>query len=132
MSDNVTSTYIHAANGNHTLHLTNESDSTGEDGSTPKVDISGLVAGNGLAATYTAIQRIEFSVWGFNYVTLYWDADTDDEIAVLKGNGVADWSLEGGKVDPRSTGTTGDVKLVTDGGADGSGYDMTIWFKAKN
>lgn len=111
-------------------HLTNQSDGTGEAG-VAKVDISTLTDARGVAATYCAIDRIEYSVWGFNYVALAWDHTADDEIAVLQGQGVMDWSMLGGNVDPRSTGGTGDVLLTTDGGADGSGYDITLYLRPK-
>lgn len=129
MADNVTSTTIH--DGRYlVVHLTNESDGTGESAVT-KVDISTFTNMRGQTATYTTIDRIDYSAQGFNYVTLYWDATSDDEIAVLKGNGVIDWTPEGGKTDPKSTGTTGDIKLTTDGGVDGSSYDITIRLRAK-
>lgn len=131
MADTVDSRVIRNANGNYVVHLTNESDGTGES-NVVKVDVSALNGANGSAATYTTIKRIEYSVWGMNYVTLRWDATTDDEIAVLKGSGVIDWSAEGGNTDPKTTGTTGDVLLTTDGALDGSGYDITIWLKLKN
>ena len=68
---------------------------------------------------------------GFNYVTLAWDHTTDDEIAVLSGQSVIDWSSIGGNVDPQSTGGTGDILLTTDGGADGSSYDITLYMRPK-
>ena len=114
----------------YVAQFTNESDGTGE-AAVQKVDISTLTDAHGNTATYSAIDRIQYAVSGFNYVTLYWDATTDDEIAVLKGNGVHDWSAEGGNVDPRTTGTTGDIMLTTDGAADGSSYDITIWLRPK-
>lgn len=111
-------------------HFTNESDGTGESGVT-KLDISGITDPNGATCTYTAIDRIEFSVWGFNYVVLKWDHSTDDMIAVLFGQGVMDFSDIGGKVDPRSSGGTGDILLTTDGGADGSGYNIVLYVRPK-
>lgn len=129
MADNVTSTTVN--DGRYlVVHLTNESDGTGES-AVAKVDISTFTDPHGNTGTYSAIDRIDYSVWGFNYVTLSWDATTDDEIAVLKGNGVIDFTPEGGKVDPKSSGTTGDIKLTTDGGADGSGYDILIRMRVK-
>lgn len=129
MVDNVTATTVYK--GRHVArHLTNESDSTGESAVT-KIDISTFLDPFGKTCAYANILRIDYSVWGFNYVTLYWDATADDEIAVLRGQGSMDWEAFGGKTDPRSDGSTGDVKLTTDGGADGSGYDITIVFRPK-
>lgn len=130
MADTVDTKVIRNATGHYVVRLTNESDGTGESGVT-KVDISTLVTAAGATATYSKVERIEYSVWGFNYVVLRWDHTTDDEIAVLKGNGVIDTSIDGGMVDPRSAGDTGDVKLTTDGGADGSGYDITLYMRMK-
>lgn len=129
MADNVTSTTVYS--GRYVArHITNESDGTGEVAVT-KIDISTFTDPFKKTAAYTTIDRIEYSVWGFNYVVLYWDATADDEIAVLKGQGSLDWTAFGGKTDPRSSGSTGDIKLTTDGGADGSGYDITIIFRPK-
>jgi hypothetical protein len=96
-----------------------------------KMDISTFTDPRENPCTYTAVDRIEYSVWGFNYVTLEWDHTTDDEIAVLSGQGVMDWSQLGGNVDPRTAGATGDIVLTTDGTTDGSGYDITIYVRPK-
>lgn len=131
MADTVDTKVIRNENGRYTVRLQNQSDGTGESGVT-KVDVSTLTSTNGVAATYTTIERIEYSVWGFNYVALFWDATADDEIATLSGQGVIDVSYEGGTTDPKSTGTTGDILLTTDGGYDGAGYDITIQMKLKS
>jgi hypothetical protein len=133
MADTVDVKAVFSGRRNKVYHLTNISDGTGES-DVIKVDISALTApgSNGpVTATYSAIDRIEYSVWGFNYVALEWDHTTDDEIAILQGQGVMDWSIAGGNVDPRSAGATGDIVLTTNGGAAGSGYDITIYFRLK-
>jgi hypothetical protein len=130
MADTVDTKVIRNATGHYVARFTNESDGTGESGVT-KIDISTLTTATGAVPTYSKIERIEYSVWGFNYVTLRWDHTTDDEIAVLKGNGIIDTSMDGGMVDPKSAGGTGDILLTTDGGADGSGYDLTIYARMK-
>lgn len=130
MTDTVDVKTIFGGRRNRIIHLTNQSDSTGESG-VVKVDISALTDPNGNVATYSAVDRIEYSVWGMNYVTLAWDHTTDDEIAVLSGQGVMDWSQAGGNVDPRSTGGTGDIILTTDGATDGGGYDITLYVRPK-
>ena len=134
MGDTVDIKTVHTGHNIIVQHWTNESDGTGES-AVVKFNVSDFtnpLLGVGTAtATYTVIDRIEYSVWGFNYVVLEWDAATNDEIAVLKGQGVIDWAPEGGNVDPQSTTPVGDIVLTTDGGADGSGYDITIWIKPK-
>lgn len=130
MADTVNTTVVRNANGRYVVRFQNASDGTGESAVT-KVDVSTLTTASGSTPTYTTVYRIEYSVSGFNYVTLYWDATADDEIATLSGQGVIDVSMEGGITDPKSTGTTGDIKLTTDGGSDGSAYDITVWLKLK-
>lgn len=130
MTDAVTVELIGDLTRYKIYHLTNQSDGTGES-AVAKVDISTLTNPRGATATYSTVDRIEYSVWGFNYVTLEWDHTANDEIAVLFGQSVIDWTRIGGKVDPRSTGGTGDIVLTTDGGADGSGYDITLFMRPK-
>ncbi len=130
MADTVNVQTVHDGGYRQSVHLTNESDGTGES-AVAKVDISTKTNGAGDVATYSTIDFIEYSVSGFNYVVLEWDHDTNDEIAVLSGQGVIDWYAAGGKTDPQSTGGTGDIVLTTDGGADGAMYDITIHFRPK-
>jgi hypothetical protein len=130
MADTVDTKVIRNVRGRYVVRLTNESDGTGESG-VAKVDISTLTAASGATATYSKVERIEYSVFGMNYVVLRWDHTTADEIAVLGGTGVIDASIDGGMVDPRSSGGTGDILLTTDGAVDGSGYDITLYLRMK-
>lgn len=132
MADTVTNTIVY--NGRyHVSHHINASDGTGETAAI-KVDLSAIVLPTRFNAvpTYSVIDRIVYSVWGFNYVTLFWDHTTDDKIAELSGQGYMDWQMAGGLVDPRSAGDTGDIILTTNGGAAGSGYDITLWSRLKS
>lgn len=128
--DTVDSKVIRNNPGRYAVTLQNRSDGTGESAVT-KVDVSTLLNAAGLAGTYTVVERIDYAVWGFDYVLLTWDANTDDELATLSGNGFIDWTFEGGNPDPKSTGSVGDIKLTTAGGASGSGYDITLRLKVK-
>lgn len=130
MADTVDTKVIRNDHGRYVVRLLNQSDGTGESAVT-KVDVSTLTATNGGTPTYTTINRIEYSVFGMNHVTLFWDANTDDEIAVLSGQGVLEFTPDGGLTDPKSAGTTGDIKLTTDGATASGGYDITIWMKLK-
>lgn len=130
MADVVDQKTIYSGRRYHTVHRNNQSDGTGEANQTV-VDISTLTDAFGRVCDYSVVDRIEYSVWGFNYVVLKWDHTTDDEIAILSGQGVLDWTEFGGKVDPKSAGGTGDILLTTDGGADGSGYDITLTIRQK-
>ncbi len=131
MADRVTTKVVYDGKRRFTTHLTNESDGTGETSAVIKINVSDYTNADGETATYMTIDVIEYSVSGFNDITLYWDANTDDEIAVLKGQGVMDWTAFGGITDPKSTGTTGDLTLLTDGGINGSSYDITIHARLK-
>lgn len=131
MADTVDTLTIRNANGHLVQRYTNESDGTGESGVT-KVDISTFQTASRATPTYSTVRRIEWVVAGMNYVVLRWDHDTDDEIAVLPaGSGVIDFTQEGGGVDPRSTGGTGDIKLTTDGAVDGASYNIVVHYKLK-
>lgn len=127
MADTVTNDTIFDGSRRVIVHITNRSDGTGES-DVVKIDVSALANGpNPSTATDTlAIEEITYSVWGFSHVLLEFDATTDDEIAVLQGQGYLDFRPFGRKVDPKSTGSTGDLLLTTTGGATGSGYDILI------
>jgi hypothetical protein len=116
------------------FHLTFQGDAAavvGENGAT-KMDISNFTDPVGNICTYTAIDRIEFSVWGFAYVLFTWDHTADDEIAIMQGQGIMDWSKVGGNVDPRTAGGTGDILSFTAPAAPvNSGYDITMYVRPK-
>ena len=132
MADVVTSDYIFKGTRKAAIKLTNVSDGTGES-AVVKVDVSTLVGPDGTAPTYTTVERIEGTVQGFTSVRLFFDATTDDELAVLgTGFNYQDFTDFGGFVDPQSTGTTGDIVLTTAGGASGSTYDIIITFRLKD
>ena len=125
MADVVTNQVVFSGKRRHVVHLTSESDSTGESG-VVKVDISTLRDARGEQITYTSVERIFGVVNGFDYVKLAWDHTTDDTIAVVSGLFDLDFRCYGGLVDPRSAGGTGDIVLTTEGAADGASYDITI------
>lgn len=131
MPDAVTAEYIYGGHKRRVLHLTNLSDSSGES-AVVKADISTITYDGGKIPTYTVVDRIEYNIQGFTAVKLEWDHDTNDEIALLpQGANVLDWYAYGGKVDPRTTGGTGDIILTTEGEAAGATYDISIYFRAK-
>lgn len=111
--------------------LTNVCDGTGES-AVVKLDISTLVGPDGVnAPTKVAIEQLEWSIQGFTSVRLFWDHTTDDEIAVLSGQGFKDYRDFGGLLDPASAGGTGDIVLTTAGNTAGSTYDITLVVKLK-
>lgn len=131
MADAVQSTTVYESPKTLVVVLTNESDGTGESG-VVKVDKSTLTGPNGAVPSRLKIMEMSWVVTGFNYVTLDWDADTDDEIDVLSGTGYVSYEHIGGLVDPQSTGATGDILLTTDGGADGSTYSIKLVIQKKD
>ena len=131
MADTVDSLVVFAGNRRRVVRLTNVSDGTGESAVT-KVDISTLSLKNGVAPTAVAVEGIVYNIQGFSSVRLFWDHTTNDEISVLSGSGVKDYTNVGGLMDPRSAGDTGDILLTTAGGASGSVYDITLFLKLKD
>lgn len=131
MADVVSADYLHSGQRRKIIHLTNISDATGESG-VVKVDLSAITFNQGTVPTYSVVDMIDYNVQGMSSVRLYWDHTTDDEIAVIpSGSGTIDWFALGGKVDPRTTGGTGDILLTTNGQASGGTYDITLWLRPK-
>lgn len=126
MADTVDTLTLHSDGLRHIIRITNESDGTGES-SVVKVDMSALTPYQSYVIKAVDVERIYGQMGGFNYVTLRWDATTDDEIAVLfPGTIFEDWSEVGLLRNPLSAGATGDIVLTTDGPADGAGYSLTL------
>ena len=131
MADTVNSTVIIDGDRNYVIHMDNVSDGTGESAVT-KIDISTLTLSDGTVPSMLKLMEVQYAIQGFTYVQLLWDATTDDEIVTLPtGSGVISFDGIGGKADPQSTGTTGDVMLTTAGAASGASYDITAVFKKK-
>jgi len=132
MADVTDINVVHSGSRKYAVHLTNESDGTGE-AAVIKVNVSTLTGPDGTAPTYTTVEEVRYNVAGFNYVTLEWDATANDEIAVMgAGSDYLDFTGFGGLTDPKSTGTTGDIVLTTDGGAEASSYDINLVVRVKD
>lgn len=131
MADTVTSEYIWNGLRRKVLHLSGISDGTGES-AVAKADISTLTFNFGQVPTYTAVDRVDYDLQGYASIRLLWDHGTDDEIVYLPaGTGSIDWTAVGGKVDPQSSGGTGDILLTTNGHVSGGTYSITIYFRPK-
>jgi len=131
MTDTVNSDVLIDGLRNYVIRLQNVSDGTGESAVT-KVDISALAGPDGInAPSYFAIEQIEYSIQGMDYVQILFDATTDDEAATLSGQGYSDYRGVGGHNDPQSTGTTGDINLTTSGAVSGGSYDITLHLRKK-
>lgn len=137
MADSVTVKQIHDGVRYTTYHITNESDGTGES-AVKKIDLTNLSGDNGTLEGGNRVNSLSLvdisgEVWGFNYVVLAWDRDpTNEVIAVLQGDVSMSFASIGGKHDPkRGQSGTGDILVSTDGGADGSGYNLVMRFRKK-
>lgn len=112
------------------VHLTNQSDGTGE-AAVVKVQKSALLLHNfatGLAAAPTSID-IEWARWavqGFSSVRLFWNHTAPDLALLMAGNGYDDFDGRGPLLDPRSAGGTGDLTITTFGALSGATYDITL------
>jgi hypothetical protein len=100
---------------------------TADETETVIIDVSTLVGPDGTAPTSVRIDEVTWAVGaGFDYVLLEWDATTSDVIDYFQGQGYMDFRPYGGKHDPKSSGTTGDIVLSTAGGAAGDTYSFLI------
>lgn len=91
--------------------------SSGDEADTAIVDVSSLNNDpDGKSVDNVRVDRINAMLNGFD-ARLEFDADTDDEILVLKDGQEYDYDYRrsGGLVDPKSTGYTGDITITTSG-----------------
>ena len=132
MADDVRSQILFNGTRTYVVKLTNQSDGTGESGVT-KIDLRDVRLSNGDTPGSLCLEEVVWSVAGFNYVTLFWDRKPEPiEMLVLKGNGYLDFTEIGGYQDPKKDQDgTGNILLTTDGGADGSSYQISLCFKPK-
>ena len=125
MTDTVT-TRVLANDLNYSLLLTSLSDGTGE-AAAVKADISSLTGPDGFAPSSLRIDRVRWTINGFEYAKIAWDATTDDTALILGvGEGELDFRDVGGLRDPGSTGSTGDVVLTTPAGSAGDSYTIIL------
>ena len=136
MADTVTVKQIFDGIRYCVYQFTNESDGTGES-SVKKIDLDDLVGTNGALeggvrpSSLVAIDA-SWTVSGFNYVVAKWDRTPDQVIAVMAGTDGFNYESVSGKPDPlRGQAGTGDITFTTDGGADGSSYNITMMFRKK-
>jgi len=104
---------------------TNVSDGTGES-AVVKVDHSTLTDLTGAVPGKLRIMGLEWSIHGFPYVKIAFDATTDDTALVLSGNGEMCFSKLGGIKDPGSTGSTGDIVFTAPAGATTGSYTILL------
>lgn len=125
MADTVT-TKIRKTMDRYWVHVTNESDGTGES-DIVKIDKSSFTDRNGEELPFLRIAAVVWSIQGFSKVKLETDHTTDDTMLVMgSGSGFRNYEHVGGLFDPNSAGGTGDLILTTTGAASGSSYDIDI------
>jgi len=113
------------------VKLSGESDGTGES-DVVKIDLSDLKTLNGNVPTRTAIEKIEYSVWGM-ICKLEWDRAPHKVIYIMNDSeGVISWERIGGFVDPGGDDRTGDILLTTTSGAAGDTYEITLTIRLKD
>lgn len=126
--DALTTNVMVDGNRNYVVQLQNTSDGTGESAN-KKIDISTLTFSDGSVPLSLTLVEAQWNIQGFTAVNLLWDADTDDSMLTLNGNGYKNFDGVGGLHDPRSTGFTGDVFLTTVGASSGDTYDIILKMK---
>lgn len=129
MADTVTTKTLFNSPLKLVVHLTNDSDGTGES-NVVKVDKSTFTGPNGLEPTHLAVEKIEYDVSSIK-VKLSWDHTTDETIAILQGQGEINWFKSGRNVDVE-TGQTGDILLTTENQTSGDGYNITLHLRKKD
>ncbi len=143
MADTVTSRHVYPPNwdgyyaGNqkghkrYVVNLTCVSDGTGES-DVRKITVGDYLTVNGDTATRLAIEKVEFSCYGFTSILLEFDGVPDDPICVIGGNDsdCLDYRPVGGIVDNNEEGT-GDIMLTSSGATSGDSYNITITFRPK-
>ncbi len=117
----VTSAILHDGRRNVVMQFTGVSDGSGQETGEVKVDVSEL---NPPPAT-VKITRIEYDVNGGD-VKLSWDADADEDFAVLSGQNCLHYYNMGGMVNSAEMGKTGDILLSTLGFEENSSYTIKL------
>lgn len=97
-------------------------------------DKSAYTGPDGSAVGRFVIEKIQYAVSGCQLL-LEFEHTTDDEIAILQGDGCLDFSQNSkyqGFVDPNSTGGTGDIVATTLNTDAGDTASITLWLRKKD
>lgn len=139
MADSVNTEVLFSGTRKYVVRFTNKSDGTGETAVT-KIDRSALVGATGKAPAKLVLQKIQYSIQGFEAVQIDWDAGTDELCDLISGDNYFDYTDNGrwpGKVPDTSasadvTATTGDILFTTIGTPTANDtYSITLEFKLK-
>lgn len=97
------------------------------------VNKSSYTGPDGTEVGRLVVEEIISDIQGYNFCKVEFDHTTDDEIVTLgAGQNYYDYRDFSGKVDPNTTGGTGDVVVTTDGAADGASASITIRCRKKD
>lgn len=97
-----------------------------------KVDKSTLTGLNGIEPGRLVIEKVRWTMQGFNSIRILFDHTTDDEAVVLNGtHGELDYG-DVGIVDPNSAGGTGDILFTTQGGVANATYTVDLYVRLKD
>ena len=98
-----------------------------------KVDKSTLTGLDGTEPGRLVIEKVRWTMQGFNSIRILFDHTTDDEAVVLSGtHGEFYYTGVGGLVDPNSAGDTGDILFTTQGGAANATYTVDLYLRLKD
>lgn len=124
--DTVTTATIRNTSGRYAFLFGGASDGTGES-AVVKVSTAALSG----TPTNLMITKLKWSTIGES-VSVLFDADTDDRVAILTGNGEIDESGNGPIKDPRSTGHTGNILFTTNPSTSTIKGSYTIYMELKS
>lgn len=98
-----------------------------------KVDKSTLIGLDGTEPGRLVIEKVRWTMQGFNSIRILFAHTADDEAVVLNGtHGELDYTEVGGLVDPASAGGTGDIVFTTHGGAANATYTVDLYLRLKD
>lgn len=132
MADTVTTKILRNSGNYVTIHLTCQSDGTGET-LVKKLDLKDLKMSTGISPRSLTLVEAKTSVNTFSYVTIYWDRPPSPAAAiVLRGVDSVSFKSVGGIPDPaRDQGGTGNILLSSTGASNGCQYDIILEFRLK-
>lgn len=94
--------------------------------------VDAAVAGSGDGANDSlTLMEITWSIQGWAYVQLLWDANVDDEIITMSGDGALNYRGVGGNHNPFTDIPVGDVLLTSQGAGTDSSYNIMAVFKKR-
>lgn len=127
MADIVSVQYLNQGGAVVSAHLLGQSDGTGET-DVVKINLNDLRMPDGKAPDAVQIEEVYWNVDGYNFITLSWDRQPSDIVALqLKGDGCRDYCSLGGLSDPnRDLDGTGNLVLTTNGATSGGSYMIDI------